>query len=138
MMHRKKKTFVVESVHYLLMAHSQWPICTWINIKSLIFKALVAHIVHYSTLWLIPKLLQCWSPIPICADVIVLKLFPDYTGTLNLSSVFNSLEQNDYTEESVLNSNQWQHISNPDGADSTSKLDPRPIPQHPTPPVTSL
>lgn len=38
--------------------------------------------------------------------------------------MFNSLEENDHTEDLALNSNQQQNIWEPDGADYTSKLDP--------------
>lgn len=57
--------------------------------------------------------------------------------TLNFSSVFNNLEENDHTEDSTLNSNQQQHISKPDGADYTSKLDPGSFTKHIHTPVVS-
>lgn len=53
---------------------------------------------------------------------------------MNFSSVFNSLEENCHTEDSALNSNQQQHISEPDGADYTSKLDPGPFTKRTHPP----
>lgn len=58
------------------------------------------------------------------------KVFFGLFDTLSLSSVLNSLEQNYYAEDSALNSNQRQHISRPDGADCTSKLDPGPFATH--------